>query len=490
MAMASINVNKKSVKDFLREGKQHPFLIPEYQRPYAWTDEQVITLFEDLLEFTETSVDNNDEMSSYFLGSIVSYENEMREQEIIDGQQRITSLFLLLRAIYTKLDSMPSKPQEAKHFLSEIKPIIWKQNNLTGEIDFTKILLTSKVMNNTGNEILRKILEKGIVDKNAKDNYSKNYLLFQELFDKLSLEKPMIIYQFILHLLEKTILLPIQADNQDIALNIFSTLNDRGLPLSDADIFKAKIYNKLSDDKKQDFINRWQELDERAQSLNESIQQLFYYYMFYLRAVEKDSKTTTPGLRKYYAQNKFERLDVPELLNQFDMILNLWEVIVNKNYVENESWSANKDIVNILDVLSSYTNEFWKYPVIIYYLTYCESDNFEHNFLIYLRKLAVELCTKYVVTSTVNAVKADIIKLNISIIESSHPNFSFKSISKESLKRGLQIPHRNIVRMLLKLIAYQKQSNPLPKKWEIEHILPKNYQRTYFTSINDSTIKN
>lgn len=138
MAMASINVNKKCVKDFLREGKQHPFLIPEYQRPYAWTDEQVVTLFEDLLEFTENSVENEDDMSSYFLGSIVSYENEAREQEIIDGQQRITSLFLLLRAIYTKLDSMPSKPQEAKHFCLKLNQLFGNKTILQVRLFFLR----------------------------------------------------------------------------------------------------------------------------------------------------------------------------------------------------------------------------------------------------------------------------------------------------------------------------------------------------------------
>ncbi len=58
MATTSISVNKKSVKDFLRDGINHLFLIPEYQRPYAWTDEQAKTLFDDLLEFTETNIDD------------------------------------------------------------------------------------------------------------------------------------------------------------------------------------------------------------------------------------------------------------------------------------------------------------------------------------------------------------------------------------------------------------------------------------------------
>lgn len=488
MATTSINVNKKSVKDFLRDGINHLFLIPEYQRPYAWTDEQAKILFDDLLEFTESNID--DEKSTYFLGSIVFFENEKGEQEIIDGQQRITSLFLLLRAIYTKLSSMSTKTKQAENFMNEIRPLIWKKDKFTGDFDYAKILLKSKVMNNEGNEILRKILETGIADKNASDNYSKNYILFQNLFDELSLEKPMIIYYFILYILERSILLPIQADTQDTALTIFSTLNDRGLPLSDADIFKAKIYNQCEANAKQQFIAQWQDLDERAQSANENIQQLFYYYMFYLRALEKDNKTTTPGLRKYYSQNSFQKLYTPNLMKQLDTILNLWIVINRKETIENESWSYNKKILAILDVLSSYNNEFWKYPVIIYYLSHHNEDNFEHNFLTFLRKLCIELCTKYVVTPTVNAVKSDIIKLDIAIINSAFPNFTFKKISNEDLKNCLRIPHRNIVRMLLKLLAYTEQDDLLPEKWEIEHILPKNYQKTYFPEVSDRIIKN
>lgn len=88
----TIEVNKQSVKQLLETGKANKFIIPEYQRPYAWTDEQIQTLFEDLVEYTENNSENSGE-SNYFLGTIVSYENDNKEQEIIDGQQRITSLF-------------------------------------------------------------------------------------------------------------------------------------------------------------------------------------------------------------------------------------------------------------------------------------------------------------------------------------------------------------------------------------------------------------
>lgn len=103
-----------------------------------------------------------------------------------------------------------------------------------------------------------------------------------------------------LALLNYSILLPITADDQETALTIFNTLNNRGLPLSDADIFKSYIYKKLDDTGKKAFINKWKKLETDAEKVNESIQSLFYYNMFYMRAKEKDDKSTTPGVRKYY----------------------------------------------------------------------------------------------------------------------------------------------------------------------------------------------
>lgn len=485
----TIEVNKQSVEVLLGSGKSKPFVIPEYQRPYAWTDEQVETLFEDLWEFTATS-GGTEHDGTYFLGSIVAYENENGEQEIIDGQQRITSLFLLLRAIYTNLveTAVSERTAEANNFISKIEPAIWRTNKLTGTVDFKDILLTSRVVNNEGNEILRMILETGHADENAKDNYSRNYRNFQELFNKHSKDNPLMIYQFIYALLNQAILLPITADTQDTALTIFSTLNDRGLPLSDSDIFKAKIYNQLEPKDKKIFIERWKELDEQATDVNESIQQLFYYSMFYYRALDKDTKTTTPGIRKYFAANKFDRLYKPEMLDTLFVILNLWKV-VNKGEELEEQWSKNKKIRQSLDILRSYPNEFWKYPVIIYYVCHHNEEDFEKEFNLFLNKLLRELVTIYLIMPTINAVKPDILRLDSAIVESSRPDFEFKNIDISGLEKYIQNPNRNVVRMILKMLAYEHQDELLPDKWEIEHIFPQKWQTNYFPNASDDTIK-
>lgn len=483
-AMATtIEVNKQSVKQLLETGKVSKFIIPEYQRPYAWTDEQIQTLFDDLVEYTA-----NANESTYFMGTIVSYENEDNEQEIIDGQQRITSLFLLLRALYSKLNSM-TETKEVKNFKGQIESALWEQDELTAEVDFEKTLIQSKVMRDEGNEIFAKILISGIFEDGRKDNYSLNYKLFTELIEKYATNEPELFFWFIRNVLNKAILLPITADSQDTALTIFSTLNDRGLALSDADIFKAKIYNHLDAEEKAIFIEQWQQLDDEATNANESIQKLFYYYMFYLRALENDRNTTTPGIRKYYSRNNFDQLYKNGVIKNLNTVLNLWRVVNNRVEIEDEEWSKNIEIKQVLDGLTSYPNEFWKYPVVIYYLKYHDSKDFETLFLKFLKKLFAILAARYIVTPTINAVKRGILNLNAEIIKSSLPKFDFAAVDEQELQIKIKTAHRNTVRMILKILAYRKQKDLLPVVWEIEHILPQKWQSSYFPSISDAEVK-
>ena len=213
--------------------------------------------------------------------------------------------------------------------------------------------------------------------------------------------------------------------------------------------------------------------------------------MFYLRAEENDKKTTTPGIRKYYSLNKFEKLYDSKLMDNLNLIMSFWNVVNLHETIENENWSKNIKILQSLDILTSYPNEFWKYPVIIYYLTYRNDEKFEKYFSIFLNKLILELLTKYLITPTVNAVKGDILKLNIEIRKSIIPNFEFKPIEMDYIKNSLDNPNRSIVRMLLKLLAYNnaKQDKLLPDKWEIEHILPQKWQSNYFLNNSDEEIK-
>lgn len=491
MAAANINVNKQTVLQLLTSGQEVPFVIPEYQRPYSWSEDEICTLFDDLWNFSIERIQPNG-ANSYFLGCVVSYK-ENNEKLIIDGQQRITSLFLLLRAVFAMLENEETKTAEVANFIREIEPAIWKKDEMTGNVDKTQILIKSEVVSDSGNELLRRILETGVTAPNVTDNYSKNYNKFIELYTDKAKNSPHQIFQFILALLKYTILLPIDADDQETALTIFNTLNNRGLPLSDADIFKSHIYKTLDNAGKKTFIEKWKKLENDSAKVSESIQSLFYYHMFYLRAKDNDDKTTTPGVRKYYLEKGKNRLSA-DVIDNLTESLHLWEVVNGRDSIETESWSQNMEIRKMLDCLSSYSNEFWKYPVSIFYMQYKEREDFENLFLKFLRKFYVMLLTRFLEAPTISAVKSDILKLNVQIINTHHPMFTagfekkksedeFELEAEEETTDNLLIkPNRKVERMILKVLAYQEeeQTAMLPGYWEIEHIFPQSWDSKYY----------
>ena len=481
---SSIEVNKKKVCDFLAEGKEHKFIVPEYQRPYEWTEEQVDTLFDDLWEFSSSEKGDSED---YFLGCIVFFENE-GEYEIIDGQQRLTSLFLFLRAIYVSLENGQETP-ESKNFMSKIEKSIWPEDEMTGEVVKSQTLLESRVVDSQYGDVLTEILTSGAAKDENEDHYSANFRRFQKRFQQASAENSLSIYRFLLDITKHVIIFPIQADTQETALRIFSTLNDRGLPLSDADIFKAKIYGFLDYEKdKEDFIKDWKALDERATEAEESIQKLFQYYMFYLRAKEGDTATTTPGIRRFYAEDKFRRLKNPELMDDLNALMDVWEVINARMESPDLAWTSNPEIRKQLDLLNMYPNEFWKYPVGVFYLTHKSNNDFEEKFLRFLSKFAAEMIAKFLKSPTVSAVKPGVMKLNTSILESDTPSFEFGIVDWQSLRDQIKLPNKRSFRMLLALHAYTQQEGLLPPKWEIEHIFPKKWQASHFPTYDESIV--
>jgi len=104
-------------------------------------------------------------------------------------------------------------------------------------------------------------------------------------------------------ILSQCIILPIECDVQDTVLTIFSTLNDRGLPLADSDIFKAQIYrNCTTEETRKEFTETWKDLTQICKQGNLSIDDIFRYYTHVLRARSND-KSKEVGLRKFYAEN-------------------------------------------------------------------------------------------------------------------------------------------------------------------------------------------
>lgn len=483
----SIGVSKHTVKELLSSANEAPFVIPEYQRPYAWEEEHIQTLLDDLWSFALTDEASSDSKENYFLGSVVSYSNENGEQEIIDGQQRITSLFLLLRAMYTKIsaEQVPPNSEEEKtktRALRRIEPALWKVDDDNGDVDFQSTHITSCVINDTQNEVLQGILSTGEANARAKDRYSLNYRYIQKALDKLSMVHAVSFHTFARVVAEKVILLSIHAKSQETALTIFSTLNDRGMQLSDADIFKAKIYHSLDGQDKPAFIRQWQEMDEKCKDYGQSMWDLFNYYMYFLKAKRGDSDSSMLAVRKFYADNQFAALKEKDLMDRLDLCLQFIAFVTGGKPAEEEPWTFDNGIRQRLDILRKYPNEYWKYPVIIFFLCHHTEPRFAENFDAFLKKFIQLMLTNYLETHTLSTIKHSVLKLNVSICETSCPNFNDFAQPSDAWDQNLNTPHPKAVRMLLLLLAYDNpaQTEPLPDQWEIEHILPQKWQPAYF----------
>lgn len=101
-----------------------------------------------------------------------------------------------------------------------------------------------------------------------KSRYAANFEFFKERIDKFLEKYPSYCAHLPTRIMNSCILLPIEAESQDTALRIFSTLNDRGMPLSDSDIFKAQFYKYYTKLERRDwFIKQWKELEELTEKI-------------------------------------------------------------------------------------------------------------------------------------------------------------------------------------------------------------------------------
>lgn len=488
MAETSIEVCKKTVLGLLKE--EVPFVIPEYQRPYSWKEEEIETFFEDIWSFSEERLEKGkDCKDNYFFGSIVYFKNEGKtgeSREIIDGQQRIVSLYLLLRTIEMELEKIvPTSPyyeKAKKNFIDTISSVFWMKDQMTNEP--TEIKLRSMVISEEDKNTLNEILVTGEADSHKKDNYSVNYNNFVKLYEAKAEEYKEReedweeqVFQFVNSLLNYCILLPVSTNDRETALTIFTTLNNRGMPLSDADIFRSIIYKQQKGEKKLLFAKAWKDFEKEASDCGEDAQKLFTYHMYYQMAEEGITNTSVVGLRKYYMDEDKNRLSI-ETFNCMVESLNLWRVINKHEELPNESWSRNMPILKTLDTLTSYPNDFWKYPVLIFYICHHKKEGFAVAFGNFLRELIGILVPRYLTNKPIATIKGSIIKLDAEVYRTMTPDYKKlirKGSAEYNLKSEFTKPRPKIMGMLLKMVAYSNvnQNKLLPDDLSIEYITPK-----------------
>ena len=481
--MSKLNVDQKTIKELFMDRKAD-FLIPDYQRPYAWEEKECQTLWEDIFAFAFPDDDYSkfdSDNEEYYLGSVVTFKNDQGKMEIIDGQQRLTTLMLLLRAFYERFGNMQDSNSVSTR--ENIEKCIWKTDEF-GRPDKNALKINSEVASDNDKTEFLDILKMGIAKKDMKSRYAVNYRYFQEQIDLFLQKYPSYFSYLPTRILNNCILLPIEAESQNTALRIFSTLNDRGKPLSDADIFKSQLYKHYSQKGEKDkFIEQWKILEEKTDKIfhpqtGTPMDELFTRYMYYERAKQGIKSSTTEALRKFYEKDHYALLKNDYVFSNLIELADFWEDVTNLN----SDRFDNDNVLRKLFVLNYAPNGMWTYFVSVYFIQHKNNwDNAE--FEKFLEKNIAFIWAYALTNSGVNALRTPIYAEMINLVENRPVTFSDFKFDKAGLMNILQTyefsNRRPITKSMLTWWAYQDEKQKilsLDTILEIEHIFARNRQ--------------
>lgn len=233
----------------------YDFRIPDYQRPYAWEREQAIQLLEDLVEALDRGGDE-----PYFLGSIVLVKHKgVSDAEVIDGQQRLTTLTILL-AVLRDLTEDDELSQNLEGLIVEpgnkIRKLAPKPRLALRARDagffHTHVQTTGSTsgLADVSTESLKTDAQRAVRD---------NALALKERLQAWDEERRL---DLVGMLSERTFLVVVSTPDLDSAHRIFSVMNARGLDLSPADIFKSLIIGELPDTASSEYAQKWEDAEE------------------------------------------------------------------------------------------------------------------------------------------------------------------------------------------------------------------------------------
>lgn len=448
--MPKLNVEQKTVMEFL-SARRSVFLIPDYQRPYAWTEDECGTLWFDLFAFAFPGNDCSrcdSERDEYFLGPIVTFANERGKLEVIDGQQRLTTLLLLLRAFHTLFEL----PQDRKTGSTRdaISGCIWRTDEL-GVPDKTRLKIDSEVASDQDKGEFLSILRTGKVRKGQKSRYARAFQFFRRRVDEFVGNFAMYVVYLPARILNNVILLPIEAESQGTALKVFSTLNDRGLTLSYADIFKAQLYGFFSErGERGDFVRRWKALEEVAGAAFDSPQgnpmdELFTRYMYYERAKLNIGTVTTESLRDFYGRDRYRMLRSDATLLNLEALASFWKAVA----VQDAEVFAERVLRRLL-VLKSAPNGMWTYVVSVWFMANEDAQGRldQSRLHAFLHKITAFIWAYAIERPGVNSLRAPVYPELIRIVNGEDVEFSKYRFDREALRtRLMAYEFRNDVRL-------------------------------------------
>lgn len=385
--MISLTAEQKTIEGIFGSPNE-TYVIPMYQRPYSWGFDQLYELYKDLM-----SAYNEDE--PYFLGNIImarskDYSNDGKSS-VVDGQQRIITIWTLIKVLSLYLPDINSLqralyvvPWSGKDQLPKIESKIFENNDddaIDAIFKYDKEKIESRYKAVATSD--------GINERKCESKVEYALLYFYQQFVALKDDKFDLagFSQFLMR--RVTMLLIVQSadgqeDAENKALTIFETINNRGMDLEDADIFKARLYDSAyTKEQREEFIAMWVDFKADCDELKLSVDDIFRYYSHIIRGRQRIT-SNEKRLREFFSNEPFSPL---KTLNYKEVLEDLNKILSILKYMNKERGDSN-DVGIWLQIINAYTNQYPTYALVVYlYYNNVDTDEEKHRFISFLQSL-------------------------------------------------------------------------------------------------------
>lgn len=365
----NLQASQQDLKGIFGTGDR--FIIPSYQRPYSWEYDQCSQLFSDIVEAFEDE-------KEFFVGNILMAKSpvEKNRPRVVDGQQRLLTIWLMFKVMYLlypglndlkKVVAVPAR--EGDKTYPKIVSEVFETDDPKDIPYIHEMTLQQLEMEYHGALDKKGNIREDIIKSRIKINlfYLYNWILAKRKeYDDERMK------DFIFFVLDNVSVLPIELtgtdmeDASDRALVIFETLNNRGMDLEDADIFKERLYRKAVSVKEKDmFIQNWTDLKSLVEDVGMTIDDIFRYYSHIIRG-RNNITYGEKSLRQFFLLEKFSPLQNKEYK---DILDDLNKMVWVLKFLTTSA-SQQNELGKWMQIINAYTNQYPKYVLATYLFEY------------------------------------------------------------------------------------------------------------------------
>lgn len=486
--ISSISADKLVIKDIFCD--DYLFTIPNYQRPYSWEEEHCLQLLDDIHSFAFRDEDFND-LPPYFLGSAVIIKRPTeRNAQIVDGQQRLSTLTILLSCLRYVIEE-----KENKDTISEF--IFQKENKLKGT-SATYRLKSRKRDQDFFNKLIQD--EKGLIEyykdpnfitpvNDAQSQMLTNAKALLEEFQKKKYTQDQLEH-IATYIIQKCVIVIVASTDEEMAFRIFNVLNDRGKDLTIADILKSEILEKIVEKEQEKYTEKWEDCETKLGINN------FKDFFSHLRAIyakKKAEKSILVEIREYVKPTNNPKDFIEKVLIPFsDAYLN----IIKQDF---QATQFAEEINDLFGKLKRVAHTDWIPSAIFFIAKYPSSPENIKNYLLQLEKVTLSMEG---MKNSLNERLERFAKINAKIENGSNLYDSASELmlqkqDREYIISSLKSPDiygKRMVKPVLAKIEEQMNDSSITINFDslsIEHILPQTPTDVYWTSrfITDERIK-